>query len=55
LLERRPELAIHRVVKGMLPHNALGAQQMRKLKVYAGEEGLARHRGQLGETAEAGA
>jgi len=28
---------------------------MRKLKVYAGEEGLARHRGQLGETAEAGA
>lgn len=55
LHERRPELAIYRVVKGMLPHNALGAQQMRKLKVYAGEEGLTRHRGQLGESAEAGA
>jgi large subunit ribosomal protein L13 len=36
LLERRPEEAIRRAVKGMLPHNRLGAQQLRKLKVYAG-------------------
>jgi len=36
LLARRPEEAIRRAVKGMLPHNRLGAQQLRKLKVYAG-------------------
>jgi large subunit ribosomal protein L13 len=36
LLDRRPEEVIRRAVKGMLPHNRLGAQQLRKLKVYAG-------------------
>jgi large subunit ribosomal protein L13 len=35
LLERRPEQVIRRAVKGMLPRNKLGAQQLRKLKVYA--------------------
>ena len=29
LLARRPEEAIRRAVKGMLPHNKLGAQQLR--------------------------
>ena len=38
LLERRPEEVIRRAVKGMLPHNRLGAQQLRKLKVYAGTD-----------------
>ena len=38
LLERRPEEVIRRAVKGMLPHNRLGAQQITKLKVYAGAE-----------------
>jgi len=38
LLERRPEEVIRRAVKGMLPHNRLGAQQITKLKVYAGPE-----------------
>jgi large subunit ribosomal protein L13 len=38
LLARRPEEAIRRAVKGMLPHNRLGAQQLRKLKIYAGAE-----------------
>jgi large subunit ribosomal protein L13 len=38
LLVRRPEEAIRRAVKGMLPRNRLGAQQLRKLKVYAGAE-----------------
>jgi large subunit ribosomal protein L13 len=38
LLERRPEEVIRRAVKGMLPHNRLGAQQLAKLKVYAGPE-----------------
>ncbi|MBA2557865.1 MAG: 50S ribosomal protein L13 [Chloroflexi bacterium] len=36
LLVRRPEEAIRRAVKGMLPRNTLGVQQLRKLKVYAG-------------------
>jgi large subunit ribosomal protein L13 len=36
LLERRPEEVIRRAVKGMLPSNTLGTQQLRKLKVYAG-------------------
>jgi large subunit ribosomal protein L13 len=38
LLARRPEEVIRRAVKGMLPHTRLGAQQLRKLKVYAGSE-----------------
>jgi large subunit ribosomal protein L13 len=38
LLERRPEEVIRRAVKGMLPHNRLGAQQLRKLKIYAGKD-----------------
>lgn len=36
LREKRPERLVERVVKGMLPHNRLGAQMYRKLKVYAG-------------------
>ena len=38
LLQRRPEEVIRRTVKGMLPRNKLGVQQLRKLKVYAGAE-----------------
>jgi large subunit ribosomal protein L13 len=38
LLARRPEEVIRRAVKGMLPHNKLGAAQLRKLKIYAGTE-----------------
>jgi large subunit ribosomal protein L13 len=38
LLERRPEEVIRRAVKGMLPRTKLGAQQLRKLKVYAGSD-----------------
>jgi large subunit ribosomal protein L13 len=38
LLDRRPEEALRRAVKGMLPRNRLGAQQLRKLKIYAGAE-----------------
>jgi large subunit ribosomal protein L13 len=38
LLVRRPEEVIRRAVKGMLPHNKLGVQQLRKLKIYAGPE-----------------
>jgi large subunit ribosomal protein L13 len=35
LLGRKPEFAIERAVKGMLPKNSLGRQMFRKLKVYA--------------------
>jgi large subunit ribosomal protein L13 len=38
LLARRPEEAIRRAVRGMLPRNRLGVQQLRKLKVYAGAD-----------------
>jgi large subunit ribosomal protein L13 len=38
LLQRRPEEVIRRAVKGMLPRNRLGAQQLRKLKVYSGSD-----------------
>jgi len=38
LLTKRPERAIELAVKGMLPHNRLGRQLIRKLKVYAGPE-----------------
>ncbi|WP_058235367.1 50S ribosomal protein L13 [Devriesea agamarum] len=38
LLEKRPDRAIEKAVKGMLPKNSLAAQQLKKLKVYAGPE-----------------
>ena len=38
LRERRPELIVERAVNGMVPHNRLGRQIMKKLKVYAGIE-----------------
>jgi|SRR5690606_6832091 len=37
-LERRPDLIIMDAVKGMLPKNTLGRQQLTKLKVYAGDK-----------------
>ena len=36
LLEKKPEEAIRKVVRGMLPKNTLGRQMLKKLKVYAG-------------------
>ena len=38
LLEKHPERAIEKAVRGMLPHTTLGRQQLSKLKVYAGAE-----------------
>src|SRR5207253_1476681 len=35
-LERKPQEAFRRVVRGMLPHNRLGDAMILKLKVYAG-------------------
>jgi large subunit ribosomal protein L13 len=38
LLARHPERVIKHTVRGMLPHNALGRKQLRKLKVYSGAD-----------------
>ena len=37
LMAKRPELAMELAVKGMLPHNSLGAKAFTRLHVYAGE------------------
>jgi large subunit ribosomal protein L13 len=37
-LKKHPERVIERAVKGMIPHNRLGAQMLQRLKVYAGPE-----------------
>ena len=38
LLDKKPEEAVRRTVRGMLPKNRLGRQMLRKLKVYAGPD-----------------
>ena len=38
LLAKKPEEAVRRSIKGMLPKNRLGRQMARKLKVYAGPQ-----------------
>mgnify|MGYP001371862459 FL=1 len=38
LMSTRPEKAMEHAVKGMLPHNKLGAKMFKKLKVYRGPE-----------------
>ncbi len=38
MIERYPTRAVYQAVKGMLPHNKLGAAQLTKLRVYAGAE-----------------
>jgi large subunit ribosomal protein L13 len=38
LLDKHPEKAVEKAIRGMLPKNSLGRAQLRKLKVYAGPE-----------------
>ena len=38
LLEKNPTRAIEKAIRGMLPKNSLGEQQLKKLKVYVGSE-----------------
>ena len=38
LMATRPEMAMELAIKGMLPHNHLGAKAFTRLKVYAGAE-----------------
>ena len=37
LMATKPELAMELAVKGMLPHNSVGAKSATRLKVFAGE------------------
>ena len=37
MMAKRPEMAMELAVKGMLPHNTLGAKAFTRLHVYAGE------------------
>src|SRR5574344_901626 len=38
MLQNKPEKMMTLAITGMLPHNSLGRQMARKLRVYAGEE-----------------
>ncbi len=38
LLATRPERAVEKAIKGMVPHTKLGRAQLKKLRVYAGPE-----------------
>ena len=38
LMQKNPAETVRRVVKGMIPHTALGRHMIKKLKVYAGSE-----------------
>jgi large subunit ribosomal protein L13 len=40
VIRRKPEYIIEHAVKGMLPHNRLGKQMIKKLKVYSGGEAI---------------
>ena len=37
MLDKFPEKAVEKAIKGMIPKNTLGRQMLSKLKVYAGE------------------
>ncbi|MHB1683591.1 MAG: 50S ribosomal protein L13 [Bacilli bacterium] len=38
MLKKHPERIVEMAIKGMLPHNSLGADQYRKLNVYVGPD-----------------
>ncbi|NMP21982.1 50S ribosomal protein L13 [Sulfobacillus harzensis] len=38
LMAKKPEFAVEKAVRGMLPHNRLGRAMFKKLKVYRGSE-----------------
>lgn len=50
LLAEKPEKAIFIAVKGMIPHNSLGRQMVKKLQVYRGD--VHPHQAQQPETLE---
>lgn len=38
VMKTKPQMLLEHAVKGMLPHNRLGRQMIKKLKVYVGSE-----------------
>jgi large subunit ribosomal protein L13 len=38
LLQKQPEFAFMKAVRGMLPHNRLGRKMLKKLRVYRGPD-----------------
>lgn len=38
MMENKPERAMVLAIKGMLPHNTLGRQQLKKVRIYVGSE-----------------
>lgn len=38
VMKTKPQMILEHAVKGMLPHNRLGRQMIKKLKVYVGSE-----------------
>ena len=50
MMETHPTRVIEYAVKGMLPHNRLGRQMIKRLKVYAGDTHP--HQGQVRERGE---
>ncbi len=38
LMETKPELAMEKAIKGMVPHNTLGRQLMKKVRIYRGTD-----------------
>ncbi len=38
MMNNKPEKALMLAIKGMLPHNSLGRQMIKKLRLYAGSE-----------------
>ncbi len=38
MMARKPEWVLKQAIKGMLPHNRLGRQMFKKLRIYAGPE-----------------
>ncbi len=38
IMAEKPEMAIYKAVKGMLPHSPLGRKMLKKLKIYKGSE-----------------
>lgn len=50
MMETKPELVVHEAVRGMLPHNSLGRQMIKKLRVYKGAEH--NHQAQMPEIIE---
>ena len=38
IMSEKPEFAMEQAIRGMLPHNSIGANSFNRLKVYAGAE-----------------